>query len=298
MRILSLLPSATEIVYLLGLDDDLVAVTSECDHPPAARAKPAVSFPVVADTPATTTAAVDAAVGDLVAAGRALYRLDEEQIRSLRPELILAQDLCRVCAVPSGDVNDALDRLGLRATVLSLDPGRLDDVLATVGAVAEAAGIEARGAAAVGVLVERLEGVRRRVAGAPRRRVLELEWPDPPYVGGHWVPDMVDAAGGTALLAAAGRPSPRVDWDDIARQEPEVVVLAPCGYGLADAVAEATDLLRRPPLAGVTEVWAADGSAFFSRPGPRVVEGVESLAWVLHPDRVPSPPPGRVERLR
>jgi iron complex transport system substrate-binding protein len=257
-----------------------------------------VSFPVVPDTDATTAAEVDGVVTDLVTAGQAMYRLDEEQIRALRPELILAQDLCRVCAVASGDVNRALDRLGLRATVLSLDPWRLDDVLAGVGAFAAAAGVADRGAALLRSLVARVEAVRRRVAGAPRRRVLELEWSDPPYVGGHWVPDMVDTAGGTALLAHAGLPSPRVDWEAVARQEPDVVVLAPCGYGLAQTVAEGRDLLARSPLASVDEVWAADGGSFFSRPGPRLVDGVESLAWVLHPDRLPSPPPGRVERLR
>jgi iron complex transport system substrate-binding protein len=332
VRILSLLPSATEIVFALGLEDELVGVTAECDFPPAARDIDAVSFPTIGttaidtpaidtpaiDTPAidttgaavtaeaatdtgagsTRAARVDGAVAGRVAAGEPLYRLDEERIRALGPELILAQDLCRVCAVPSGDVTAALDRLGCRARVLSLDPSTLDEVLAAVGAVAEAAGSTDRGRTVVEGLAGRLDEVRRRTAGARRRRVLELEWSDPPYVGGHWVPDMVEAAGGEVVLSRRGVPSARLSWDEIGRAGAEVVAFAPCGYGLAEAVAEGEALLGRAALAPVPEVWALDGSAYFSRPGPRVVDGVELLAWVLHPDRVPAPPTGRAHRLR
>ncbi len=296
-----MLPSATEIVFALGLGDSLVGVTAECDYPPAARGKPALSFPAVApssDAPAPSAAQVDDAVVTLVASGEPLYRIDEEGIRTLQPDLILAQDLCRVCAVPSGAVTEALDRLGCRATVVSLDPSTLDDVVALVGAVGDAAGVGARGRALADGLGARVDAVRRRTAGSTRRRVLELEWSDPPYLGGHWVPDMVEAAGGEVLLASHGQPSPRVTWDAIGRADPEVVVFAPCGYGLAQAVAEGSGLLDRPELAGAAEVWALDGSAYFSRPGPRVVDGVELLAWVLHPETTPAPPPGRAERLR
>jgi len=307
VRILSLLPSATEIVFALGLGDSLVGVTAECDYPPAARGKPALSFPTVAapskapapsDAPARTAAEVDDAVGTLLATGEPLYRLDEDRIRTAQPDLILAQDLCRVCAVPSGAVTEALDRLGCRATVLSLDPSTLDEVVALVGVVGDAAGVGARGRSLTNGLRRRVDAVRRRTDGAGRRRVLELEWSDPPYVGGHWVPDMVEAAGGEVLLASAGAPSPRVTWDAIGRADPEVVVFAPCGYGLAQAVAEGAGLLERPELDGAAEVWALDGSAYFSRPGPRVVDGVELLAWILAPQTTPAPPPGRAERLR
>jgi iron complex transport system substrate-binding protein len=298
---LSLLPSATEIVFALGLEDSLVAVTAECDHPPAARDKPSVSFPVVGTTSevgAASAAEVDGVVAGAVASGEPLYRLDAPRIRALRPDLILAQDLCRVCAVPSGDVTDALDRLGCRSTVLSLDPSTLDEVIGAVVSVAEAAGVPGRGRAVAGALRARLDEVRRVTSSEPPRRVLELEWSDPPYVGGHWVPDMMEAAGGSVLLPRAGVPSVRVTWADIGRSEPEVIVFAPCGYGLAQAVAEGADLLARPEIASAGEVWAFDGSAYFSRPGPRLVDGVELLASVLHPGLVPPPPPGRAARLR
>jgi iron complex transport system substrate-binding protein len=301
VRILSLLPSATEIVFALGLEDALVGVTAECDFPVAARDKPAVSFPTVgtsSDAVATSASAVDNAVTTAVAAGEPLYRLDEERIRQLRPDLILAQDLCRVCAVPSGDVTEALDRLGCRSDVLSIDPSTLDDVLKAVTLVAEAAGVAGRGEALAASLTSRVDQVRRLTAGAAPRRVLELEWSDPPYLGGHWVPDMVAAAGGTALLALPGWPSPRVTWDQIAGLRIDLVAFAPCGYGLAEAVAEGAELLDRSELSGVAEIWALDGSSYFSRPGPRVVDGVELLASVLHPGLVPVPPPGRAERLR
>jgi iron complex transport system substrate-binding protein len=302
VRILSLLPSATEIVFALGLGDSLVGVTAECDEPAAARRKPAVSFPTVAhvsDPDAPSASQVDATVTALVAEGAPLYRLDEERIRSLRPDLILAQDLCRVCAVPSGDVTLALDRLGCRASVLSLDPSTLDEVIGAVVTVADAAGVGDRGRALARRLRARVDTVRRSTVGVRRRRVLELEWSDPPYVGGHWVPDMVDAAGGEMLFARAGSPSTRVAWDDVAVADDYVVAFAPCGYGLAEAVAEAGTLSARPELARAREIWALDGSAYFSRPGPRVVDGVELLASILHPDLpLPVPPPGRATRLR
>jgi iron complex transport system substrate-binding protein len=300
VRILSLLPSATEIVFALGLEDSLVGVTAECDHPPAALEIDAVSFPTVgtsSETGARPAAEVDGDVASRVAAGEPLYRLDDERIRTLEPDLILAQDLCRVCAVASGDVTAALDRLGCRATVLSLDPSTLSEVVAAVTSVAEAAGVPGRGRALAAGLTARVDRVRRLTSGGPRRRVLELEWSDPPYLGGHWVPDMVEAAGGTVLLSRSGRPSPRVTWEAIGRAGAEVVVFAPCGYGLAEAVAEGVGLLGRAEIAGAGEVWAVDGSAYFSRPGPRVVDGVELLASVLHPERVPAPPPGRARRL-
>jgi iron complex transport system substrate-binding protein len=301
VRILSLLPSATEIVFALGLEDSLVGVTAECDHPPAARDKVAVSFPTVGTSsavPPSSAAAVDSAVTAAVVSGEPLYRLDEERIRRLRPDLILAQDLCRVCAVPSGDVTAALDRLGCRSEVLSIDPSTLDDVIDAVTVVATAAGVADRGRALAGTLAGRVDAVRGLVAGADRRAVLELEWSDPPYLGGHWVPEMVAAAGGTALLARPGSPSPRVSWEEIGGLEIDVVAFAPCGYGLAPAVAEGAGLLDRPELSGAGQIWALDGSAYFSRPGPRVVDGVELLASVLHPGLVPGPPPGRAERLR
>ncbi len=301
LRIVSLLPSATEIVYALGLEDDLVGVTAECDAPAAARFKPTVSWPVIApadDGTRRPPGEVDDAVSAAMAAGEQLYRLDEELIRSLAPDLILAQDLCRVCAVPSGDVAAALDRLGTDAQVLSLDPSRLDDVIAGVGEVGAVTGVAARAAELQERLRQRVDAVRRATADAPRRAVLALEWSDPPFQGGHWVPDQIDSAGGRAVLAAPGIPSRRLGWPEIAAGGAEVVAFMPCGYDLADAVTEGANVLARPEFDGAAEVWALDGSAYFSRPGPRVVDGVELLAWVLHPDRVAPPPPGRAVRLR
>lgn len=304
LRIVSLLPSATEIVFALGVQDLLVGVTAECDEPPAARHKPVVSFPTVStasdggDRRPASAAVVDASVSALMASGEPLYRLDVERLRSLRPDLILAQDLCRVCAVPSGQVARALDRLGCSATVLSLDPVTLDDVISTVVEIADAVGAGESGRALAHELGSRVDRIRRAVSGAAKRPVLALEWSDPAYLGGHWVPDMVDAAGGRTLLARPGAPSPRVEWDVIARTEPCLVAFAPCGYGLSEAVAEGESLLARPELAHAQEIWALDGSASFSRPGPRLVEGVEVLGWILHPDLVPAPPAGRATRLR
>jgi iron complex transport system substrate-binding protein len=298
VRILSLLPSATEIVYALGLGDLLVGVTDECDHPPEARRHPIVSRAKLAPSGPLPPADVDRLVGERVARGEPLYGLDTDLIRELRPDLILAQDLCRVCAVPSGHVEEALERIGWQAQVLSLDPGRLGDVLASIAEVGRATGMEDRARRLVSDLEGRLEGVRRATSRRRRRPTLALEWPDPPFVGGHWVPDMVRVAGGEPLLGEAGAPSRRLGWEEVAASRPEVVVVMPCGYGLSRARTEAAEVAGRPELEPASEVWAVDASSSFSRPGPRLVDGVEALAAALHPGSVPEPPPGMVARVR
>lgn len=290
-RIVSLLPSATEIVYALGLEDQLVGVTAECDHPAAARGKPSVSAPVV---PAGTPEEIDRAVRERVAAGLPLYDLDRDLVRALHPDLVLAQDLCRVCAVPSGDVVDALDHLGVSCDVLSLDPWDLDGVIAGVRGVAAAAGDPAAGDRLAAELAARLGEVARRTDGRSVRRVACLEWADPPFAAGHWVPDMVAAAGGLEVAGAAGAPSREVGWADVRAAAADVVVFMPCGFDLAGAVAAAPAVLAE--LDG-PEVWAVDATSYFSRPGPRLVDGVELLAHVLHGGSVPPPPAGRCERL-
>lgn len=294
---MSLLPSATEIVYALGLDGDLVGRTDECDFPPAAAAKPVVSRQAIPYDSGLSSAGIDARVAELVASGEPLYELDADLIRSLSPDLILAQDLCRVCAVPSGHVEDALATIGCEAEVLSLDPMTLDDVLDSILAVGGMTGRLAAAGTLVGELRQRLDSVRAATAGRPRRRVLTLEWREPPFCGGHWVPDMVEAAGGTPLLSSPGAPSRRVTWDEVADAAPEVVVFMPCGYDLERATAEAAGLLDAPALSAVRDAFVVDATAYFSRPSPRVVEGVELLAWALHPEAVPEPPPGRISRL-
>ncbi len=294
VRIVSLLPSATEIVYALGLGDQLVGVTDECDYPPdAARARVVTRSAL---PPGATPAEVDRLVSASVGSGDPIYRLDRDAIRELRPDLVLSQDLCAVCAVPSGHVTEALDVLGCRAEVVSLDPGTLADVLDGLRQVARAAGVERRADAVVAALEQRLEAVRLAVAGLARPRVFALEWSDPPFNGGHWVPDMVEVAGGAPVLANPGAPSARVTWEDIARAAPDVTVFMPCGYGLTAAVDEARrTLVGRTELAGGLVVVHAD--AYFSRPGPRLVDGVEVLAGALHPGAVPAPPDGTFVRL-
>jgi iron complex transport system substrate-binding protein len=295
MRILSLLPSATEIVYALGLEDDLVGVTHECDWPPAARAKRPVSFSAL--PPAAEPAEVDRLVSASINGGEPIYRLDNEAVRELRPDLVLTQDLCAVCAVPSGHVNDALELLGCRAEVLSMDPSSLSEVLDCVLNVGAVTGTENTATSLVDGLRHRLEVVADSVAGAPRPRTFALEWSDPPFNGGHWVPEMIERAGGKAVLASRGTPSVRVTWEQVAAASPEVVVFMPCGYDLQGAVHEAKGLLERAELSE-TAFFAVDASSYFSRPGPRLVDGVEILAWALHPDAGRPVPADTVARLR
>ena len=298
MKIVSLLPSATEIVFALGLGDSLEGVSFECDYPPQARSKAIVSGTALPTDPPLSPRQIDEAVSATIGQGEPIYTLDAERIGAIQPDLILAQDLCRVCAVPSGAVDEALGVLGCSADVLSLDPAGLDEVIDCIGQVGAVTGTEARAQSLMTELRDRLDRVREAVAGHARPCTFPLEWSDPPFNGGHWVPDMVDAAGGDPVLATRAEPSRRLTWDEIGAASPEIVVFMPCGYDLDQAVSEGQSLLDVPELAGATRVWATDASALFSRPGPRLVDGVEALAWALHPDAVPEPPPGAIAALR
>jgi iron complex transport system substrate-binding protein len=293
MRLVSLLPSATEIVYALGLGDDLVGVTFECDEPPSARAEKAV---VVGgrDTRGMTPGEIDDYVKGQLAAGEDLYTLRAGALAGLEPELILTQDLCQVCALPSDHVSDALDHLGCQAQVLSLDPYSLEEVLATLLAVGAAAGVPERAGDLVDGLRARLERVATAVAGRPRPRVAVVEWVDPPFTAGHWVPDLVVAAGGEPVAARPGARSVQTTWAEFAAAEPDLVLVTPCGFHLDGAVAQARAVV--PHLPGVP-VWAIDGDALIVRPGPRLVNGVEAIAAILHPDAVPAAPPAAIERV-
>lgn len=302
VKIVSLLPSATEIVYALGLEDELAAVTFECDYPSRARDKPLVSTSSLPPSESASPAEIDAAVGEKMARGEPLYALDDELIRSIRPDLILAQDLCRVCAVPSGDVTEALDKLGCDAQVISLDPATLDDVIAGIEIVGRAADRTQKADALVGELRDRVERVQNRTEGLPRPGTLALEWADPPFVGGHWIPEMVESAGGRNLLGEPGKPSERTTWAAVEQAAPEVIVFMPCGYDLDGAVEQGELLgpvleLASTPAARAGRVYAVDASSFFSRPGPRIVDGLEVLGWILHPDLFPTPESGRVAPL-
>ena len=297
MRILSLLPSATEIVYALGLEDDLVGVTHECDWPPPARSKRAVTSSSLPE--ASEPQEVDRLVAASVVSGDPIYGLDTAAVRELRPDVVLSQDLCAVCAVPSGYVNDALEVLGCQAEVVSLDPGSIDEVLGCVLRIGEVTGTSARAEALVGDLRNRLGAVEDAVRSADRPRTFALEWSDPPFNAGHWVPQMIETAGGEPVLGSPGEPSKRVTWDEIALSAPEIVVFMPCGYDLRASAAEATTRLTpKEELAGVRALFAVDASSYFSRPGPRIVDGVEILAHALHPTAVPDCPLGTLQRIR
>lgn len=289
MRIVSLLPSATEIVYALGVDESLVGVTFECNEPPRARTEKRI---IVGgrDTSAMEPGAIDAYVREQFEAGADLYTLHEDALADLAPDLILSQDLCRVCAVPTGKVRDAVDHLGCSADVVTLDPYTLTEVLDTIGTVATATGAEAAGEELRRALDARLDAVRRAVADRPRRRVAVVEWVDPPFGAGHWMPDMVRAAGGEPVACSPAAPSVQTSWDDLRAAQPEVVIVSPCGFGLEGALAQSPVVTAELPEA---EVWAIDGDGLMVRPGPRLVDGVEALAAILHPDVLPRHPDTR-----
>jgi iron complex transport system substrate-binding protein len=293
MRLVSLLPSATEIVYALGLGDDLVGVTFECDEPATARAEKAV---VVGgrDTRGMSPGDIDDYVKQQLAAGGDLYTLHADALGGLDPELILTQDLCRVCALPSDHVSDALDYLGCRADVLSLDPYSLDEVLATFLAVGARAGVPERARALVEGLHGRLDRVAAAVDGRRRPRVAIVEWVDPPFTAGHWVPDLVRAAGGEPVAARPGRRSVETTWAALATAEPEIVLVTPCGFHLDGATVQSASVAPHFPDAAV---WAIDGDGLVVRPGPRLVDGVEAIAAILHPEAVPAPPPHTITRV-
>ena len=293
MRIVSLLPSATEIVYALGLGDHLTGVTFECDEPARARIDKTV---VVGgrDTSGMTPAAIDAYVRSQLAAGEDLYTLHADALAALAPDLILTQDLCRVCALPADHVEDALDYLGCTAEVVSLDPHSLEDVLASILTVGKRAGAQPAADRLVASLRRRLAAVADQVAGRRRPSAAVIEWTDPPFTAGHWVPDLVEAAGGRPVAARPGGRSEQTTWDQIAAARPEVVVVAPCGFHLDAAAAQADLAARRLP--GLP-VWAIDADGLVVRPGPRLVDGVEALAAVLHPDAGVAAPASRVRRI-
>jgi iron complex transport system substrate-binding protein len=220
----------------------------------------------------------------------------------IQPDLILTQDLCRVCAVPTGQVQDALDVLGCHAEVVSLDPHSVDDMFDDIAKVGARTGREHEARGLVEELRTRVAAVEARAAELDPVSTFPLEWLEPPFGGGHWVPELIGRAGGSPVLCAPGRPSATVRWPDVAAAAPEVVVFMPCGYDLAAAVDEARGLgavpgLRATPAWQTGRVWTADATAYFSRPGPRLVDGLELLGWVQHPDAFPEPPPGRVARV-
>jgi iron complex transport system substrate-binding protein len=282
VRIVSLLPSATEVLFAVGAGDDVVGVTFECDFPEEARGRTIVSTTTLPE--GLTPSEIDAAVRRRIAAGEDLYALDEGALRALAPDLVVTQDLCAVCAVDVKEVDAALEHLGCVADVLTLDPMTLGEVLDSVAQVGGRTGHQPEADRLVTTLHRRLDAVAAAVAGLDRPRVAMLEWTDPPFSSGHWVPDMVAAAGGCSVLGEGGTRSAEVTWDDVSSASPDVIIVAPCGYRVEGARQLAEELVGSGRLPRGVPVWAVDADAAFVRPGPRLVDGVEGLAAILHPD--------------
>jgi len=282
-------PSATELLFALGLGDRVVAVTHECDYPAGVAQLPHLTRSVIPE--GLDPGEIDRAVRERTERGEALYELDEETLEQLDVDLIVTQAVCEVCAVSFDDVCAVAERLPSRPRVVSLDPSTLGEVLADVARLAEVAEVPETGERLAAELGERLEAVERAVEDAPRPRVAALEWLDPVYVAGHWVPQMIALAGGEDVLGLPGEKSRTADWDEVEAAAPEVVVSMPCGLYAEEAAAETMRWRRRLALLAA-RVIAVDAAAYFSRPGPRLVDGVELLGHLLHPELV-SPPPTR-----
>ncbi|HEX6924968.1 MAG TPA: cobalamin-binding protein [Longimicrobiaceae bacterium] len=293
MRIVSLLSSATEILHHLGLTTDLVGISHECDYPPEVLDRPRVSR-VRFDPAGMDSAEIDAAVRGSMERYGSVYEVDAGMLGSLRPDLVLTQAVCEVCAVPTPSVREVAERLPRPPRILSLDAHTIEDIVSSVEIVGVAAGAAREGEQSAAALRRRIDAIASTVAGCPLPRVLLLEWLDPPFVPGHWVPEMVSLAGGRCLAGVPGQRSVQVSWDDLQGLDPDIVLVEPCGYGLERAAAEAErfqDRIRRVAPRAVAEgrIWALD-SARFSRSGPRVAEGVEALAAILHPEVFPESP--------
>jgi iron complex transport system substrate-binding protein len=279
MRICSLLPSASEIVAALGHADSLVGVSDECRWPPELVGKPVVTAARI-DPSELTSREIDDAVRASLLDGGSIYALDAELIEQLRPDLVVTQDLCSVCAVSGGDVATALP---LDVEVLSLDPRTLADVAGTFGLLGTKLGTPERGEALAREFETAIERVAEAVKGLPRRRVFLAEWLDPPFCAGHWIPEMIDLAGGTDVLGRPGLPSRSTTWEEALAGDPELVILAPCGFGAEEA------LRRSAGLAFDRRAVAVDGDGYYSCPGPRLADGVRQLGHLFHPEAVEDP---------
>jgi iron complex transport system substrate-binding protein len=288
VRIVSLVPSATEMLFTLGLGDEVIAVTHECDWPAAALERPKVTRDVIG--PGLSAGQIDAAVRERTERGESIYELDADLLVELRPDLIVTQALCAVCAVSYDDVRAIAQRMPIQPRVLALDPSTVGEVLGDVRTLAEATDRRDEGVDLVRDAAERIDRVRLAVRARRRPRVAAIEWLDPPYVAGHWTPQLIDYAGGEDVLGFPGERSEATDWDTVAASDPDVVVVMPCGYDAPRAREEAERYRDRLDALGAGQVVAVDAAAYFSRPGPRLVDGLELLAWLLHPDRFPEPP--------
>jgi iron complex transport system substrate-binding protein len=290
MRIASLVPSATEMLFALGLGDSVVAVTHECDFPAQARALPHLTRTVLGE--GLNAREIDTAVKTTVGEGRALYELDEERLAELAPDLIVTQAICDVCAVSYEDVLEVAARLPSRPRVLQQDPSTLGEMLEDVIRLGEATGLESEAHLVRSELEGRLASVRAAVSGARTPRVITLEWLDPPFVGGHWIPEMISIAGGEDVAGPPGLKSPEVAWGALSGLGPDVVIAMPCGWYVSESHDQAIEHWDWIAKLGASRVYAVDAASTFSRPGPRLVDGVELLGHILHPDLVD--PPGNI----
>jgi iron complex transport system substrate-binding protein len=288
MRIVSLVPSATEMLFALGVGDEVTAVTHECDHPPQAQELPRVTRDVIG--PGLAPAEIDRAVRELTEQGRSIYELDEDALRRLQPDLIVTQELCAVCAVSYDDVRAVAERLDSQPQVLALDPRTLGEVLGDVRTLAQATDAKDAGVELVQEAAQRIDRVRLAVRAAEPVGVAALEWLDPVFVAGHWTPQLIEYAGGFDVLGLPGEHSEQRTWDDVRAAAPEVVVVMPCGYDADRAREEAEAYADELASLGARRIVAVDAAAHFSRPGPRLVDGLELLAHILHPDRLPEAP--------
>lgn len=294
MRIVSLLPSATEIVYLLGLGEELTGVSHECDYPPPALGKLKIIKPAIASA-GLSSHEIDRRVRTLLHRGEGIYQIDLEALRTADPDLVLTQELCEVCAAPYQEVLEAVKKLRRKPEVLSLNPQRLADVLKDIERIGEATGRLKRAAGAVAALQERVERVERQTSGATSRpTVVCLEWLDPLMASGHWIPEMVALAGGIDPLGSPGAPSRQVEWEQVRSGAPEIAILMPCGFSVERCLAEFHLLTRLPgwdslPAVQTRKVFAVNGHAYYSRSGPRLVDGLEILARLVHPNLFSDP---------
>jgi iron complex transport system substrate-binding protein len=288
VRIVSLVPSATETLFALGVGDEVTAVTHECDHPPEALELPKVTRDVIG--PGLPADEIDRAVRALTEQGRAIYELDEHSLFALQPDLIVTQALCAVCAVSIDDVRAVAGRMDPVPEVISLDPHTLGEVLGDVRTLAQATGAKDAGVDLVQDAAARIDRVRLAVRDAEPVGVAALEWLDPVFVAGHWTPQLIEYAGGVDLLGLAGERSETRSWEEVAAARPEVVVCMPCGYDAERALEEAEAYADELAEVGARRVVAVDAASYFSRPGPRLVDGLELLAHVLHPGLVPHAP--------
>jgi len=288
MRIVSLIPSATEMLFELGLGAEVVAVTHECDYPARALGLPKVTRDVLPD--GLSSAEIDAAVKQRTLAGESIYELDTDALHDLGPDLIVTQALCSVCAVSYDDVRAVAEEISTHPEVISLDPHTVGEVLGDARTLAQATNRKDAGVKLISGLAARIDRVRVSVRDARRPRVAALEWLDPPFAAGHWTPQLIGFAGGEDVLGFAGEPSEQQTWEQVAAAQPDVVIVMPCGYDAELAYREAE--MHRDELAGLGagEVVAVDAASYFSRPGPRIVAGLELLAHILHPELVPDAP--------